>query len=551
MKTKFIFTTIFALFFSILLTAQDVKRERPKAWEGLVYGGRFMDRFLPTPIIGELTSDTWGSKEVVPRSVLNGLEDNQWSYWGGNILQDENGTYHLYVCRWREDSKKGHMAWPQSEVAHAVADNKLGPFNVLDVVGNGHNPEIYRLKDGGYLLYVNQGYYRSNSFNGPWEYNKFEYDQRQRAITDHLANFSFAQREDGSYLMVTRGGDIGFSQTGLPPYYQVTTKSVYPPFEGKYEDPVVWRTNIQYHMIVNDWLGRIAYYLRSKDGIDWKLDTGEAYQTGIAKYEDGTLLDWYKFERIKMFQDKYGRAIQANFAVIDTIKWEDKGKDNHSSKNISIPLTVGRLITILNPDKIDTSTAFIDVKIIAEEGFNPHKDMNIKSLRFGASEEVNHGRGSKVFRTKKYGNDLIITFSGAGNGITDVNFTAKLLGKTKKGKLLFGYSILPWLDYKQQALSSKYPELSLDYNKLKIEVEVQNFGQVVSKPSDIEISYEKEGAWIVIAKGKVPELKPFKKSILTFFDRKFADRNDMIKAKVTIHQENQQPSILEGPVVIR
>jgi hypothetical protein len=30
-------------------------------------------------------------------------------------------------------------------------------------------------------------------------------------------------------------------------------------------------------MIVNDWLGRIAYYLRSKDGIHWVVDPGEAY----------------------------------------------------------------------------------------------------------------------------------------------------------------------------------------------------------------------------------------------------------------------------------
>ena len=26
---------------------------------------------------------------------------------------------------------------------------------------------------------------------------------------------------------------------------------------------------------------------------------------------------------MKVFQDEYGRPIQANFAVIDTIKWED------------------------------------------------------------------------------------------------------------------------------------------------------------------------------------------------------------------------------------
>jgi hypothetical protein len=551
LKTKHLLFAAVILFFSTFLIAQDIKRERPKEWEGLAHGGRFMDLFLPTPAMGELTTNTWGAKGVVPRSVLNGLEDNEWSYWGGNILLDDKGTYHLYVCRWPEDSEKGHMAWPQSEVVHATADNTLGPFKVQEIIGKGHNPEAYKLKDGRIFLYVNGGYYIANTYSGPWEYNTFEYDQRQRPIMDHLSNFTFAQREDGSYLMVCRGGGIWFSQTGLPPYSQVSEKSVYPPFEGKYEDPVVWRTNIQYHMIVNDWLGRIAYYLRSKDGINWKLDTGEAYQPGIYKYEDGTLVDWYKFERIKIFQDKYGRAIQANFAVIDTIKWDDKKNDNHSSKNVGIPLTVGRLTNILNQDKIDASTKFMDVKVEAEADFNPHKDMNIKSLRFGASEEVNYGRGSKVYKTKKSGSDLIITFKGEGNGITDENFAGKLMGKTKQGKLLFGYARLPWLDYNQQALSCKYPELSLDRKKLKIEVEVQNFGQVASKPSKIEITYLKDDTWTPIVQGEVPELKPFEKRTLSFMWGKFAERDETVKVKVTIHQENQKPSTLTGPIIIR
>jgi hypothetical protein len=36
-----------------------------------------------------------------------------------------------------------------------------------------------------------------------------------------------------------------------------------------------------------------------------------------------------------------------------------------------------------------------------------------------------------------------VTFEATGNGIADDNFAAKLIGKTTKGKLLFGYSRLP------------------------------------------------------------------------------------------------------------
>ncbi len=74
----------------------------------------------------------------------------------------------------------------------------------------------------------------------------------------------------------------------------------------------------------------------------------EAYMPGVAVHEDGHSEGWFKYERLKMYQDKYGRAIQANFAVIDTLKHEDKPFDNHSSKNISIPLNPGLLLTVLN-----------------------------------------------------------------------------------------------------------------------------------------------------------------------------------------------------------
>jgi len=119
------------------------------------------------------------------------------------------------------------------------------------------------------------------------------------------------------------------------------------------------------------------------------------------------------------------------------VKWDDLSNDNHSSKHIIIPLTVGRLITILDKKQISADTKTIEVLIAAEDGFNPHTDIDIKSLRFGAPEQVNFGRGSKVVKKGKSGKDLIVTFSGAGNGITDDNFAAKLLGTTPDGNLIF------------------------------------------------------------------------------------------------------------------
>ncbi len=440
------------------------------------------------------------------------------------------------------------MEWGRSIVVHAVADISTGPYKVKDTVGPGHNPEVFQLKDGRYVIYVMGAYYIADSVDGPWQRKKFEFNKRDRRIIESLSNLSFARREDGSYLMVCRGGGIWFSESGVSPYDQVTDKRVYPPVAGNFEDPVVWRTPIQYHMIVNDWRGRIAYYLRSKDGIHWKVEPGEAYLPGIAKYEDGTVVDWFKYERIKVLQDKHGRAMQAHFAVIDVLKRQDRGSDNHSSKHICIPLTVGRLLTILDKKQITAETKTIRVKIAAEDGFNPHTDIDMDSLRFGASEEVNFGRGSKMMRMERSGDDLIVTFNGTGNGITDDNFAAKMLGKNSRGKLLYGYARLPWLNYLEPALSACMPKIDNKEDGFNIAVEVQNFGQVSSESADIKIVYSKDDQVMEVAVGTVPSLKPFKKTTVELTCGKIFEAGVAYTLKVIINPNAQYPVTLEGRI---
>ena len=493
--------------------SQITERERPAEWKQLVKGARFMDRFLPMKG-NVLSSDTWGADCVLPRYVDNGIEDGIWSYWGGNIRKGEDGKYHLFVCGWLECSPKGHMEWPNSYVFHTVSDNLTGPFKPVRIIGKGHNPEMFRAKDGRYVVYVIDGRYVSDDLNGKWEYGKFDFNARDRRIIEGLSNLSFAQREDSSYVMVCRGGGIWVSRDGLSEYNQLTDKRVYPDVDGRFEDPVIWRDHIQYHLIVNDWLGRIAFYLRSKDGVNWVVDPGEAYMPGVAVHADGQVEDWFKYERLKVYQDKYGRAIQANFAVIDTLKNEDKPFDHHSSKNISIPLNPGLLLTILDEKPITSGTKTIRVKIQAEEGFNPQTDIDVNSLRFGASEEVNYGRGCQVLTTENAGKDLIVTFNGKGNGITKDEFAPKLIGKYKNGRMLYGYARLPYIDYIESILSARAPVFTKSGKGLECTVEVQNFGQVESKKALVEVGYKKEGKTIKVASGMVPALKPYEKTDL-------------------------------------
>lgn len=521
------------LLISNVTFSQVTERERPKEWDQLVNGARFMDRFLPMKG-NKLSSDTWGTAGVRPRYVDNGIEDRIWSYWGGNIRKGEDGKYHLMVCGWLEASPKGHMEWGNSWVFNTVSDNLTGPFKPVNIIGKGHNPEIFRAKDGRYVIYVINGRYVSDDINGKWEYGKFDFNARDRRIIEGLSNLSFAQREDSSYIMVCRGGGIWISRDGLSEYNQLTDSRVYPNVKGRFEDPVIWRDHIQYHMIVNDWLGRIAFYLRSKDGVNWVTDPGEAYMPGIAVHGDGRAEDWFKYERIKMYQDKYGRAVQANFAVIDTLKNKDKPFDNHSSKNISIPLNPGVLLTILDKKPITAQTKTIRLKIQAEDGFNPQTDIDLNSLRFGASTEVNYGRGSKLLKTETDGNDLIVTFDGKGNGMTEDEFAPKLIGKYKNGKMLYGYARLPYIDYIEPILSARAPVFVQSDKGWEGNIEVQNFGQVSSQKASVKIEYKKDGKMIKVASATVPPLTPYEKTDVRFVTKANFEKAEDYDFLVTI-----------------
>ena len=276
MKRILHFSRVLALccMIPMTLSAQVTERERPAEWNSLIRGGRYVDRFLPMAD-GRLSDRVWGAREVVPRFVDNGIEYPDISFWGGNILKDD-GLYHLYVCGWPENSPDGHMTWPRSTVYHATSPKLQGPYTICDTIGPGHNPEAFLLDDGRFVISVIDGYYISDRPDGPWTYGHFTFDARGRNIIEGLSNLTFARRQDGSHLMVCRGGGVWISRNGLAPYRQVTERSIYPAVEGRFEDPVVWRDSLQYHLIVNDWLGRIAYYQRSLDGVNWVTEPGDS-----------------------------------------------------------------------------------------------------------------------------------------------------------------------------------------------------------------------------------------------------------------------------------
>ncbi|MGN0832577.1 MAG: glycoside hydrolase family protein [Kiritimatiellia bacterium] len=412
--------------------AQAVERARPAGWERLVPGGRFMDRFEVSRPIGELTSDCWGGDNVKPRDVRNGMESAEYSYWGGNITPI-GGKYHLFVARWRECEPKGHMHWHFSEIAHCVSDRCDGDFKVVSVVGPGHNPELFRCKDGSWALYCIDArgkahVYRAADVDGEWRYGRLALDSKGKKLIEGESNFSFTRRPDGSVLAVCRGGAIWLSEDGIRPFVMMTEQRAYPDVEGRFEDPVLWRDEVQYHMIVNDWLGRVAWYLTSPDGFAWTTQPGEAYRPGIAKIAGGGSNDWFKYERMRVLQDEFGRVVQANFAVIDCVKREDRGGDIHSSKNITIPVNPGRRVRSFRK----TKTAW-EMRIAKEAGFDPRTDVDVGSVILGPQSFVAFGQGVRPVGSAEADGDLVLRFP-----LVELDSAVvKAMGRERNGRLFF------------------------------------------------------------------------------------------------------------------
>lgn len=437
-----------------------------KAKVHMVKGASFSDLILPMPINKSLRSDVWGAENVLPRDASNGIEDPNWTYWGGRPVKDKDGKYHLNITRWPANDTKGHWEWPRSTVTYAVSEKPIGPYKVKRELaynfaeGLGHNPDIILLNDGTYMLYSLINWeatlFTSKTMEGPWKrlgvmkVNEDTNLEKPALFYRFYRNLSGVQMHNGKFLFVTKGGAMMRSEGTDPlgPYTILTSPLRGNPIipekyrNSNFEDPVLWKDEVQYHMMINAFIDYRAIYLRSPDGIHWKFNPGTAYTPNNTSYEDGTQTHWYKLERPHVITDLYGRATHLSLAVIDVPKANDLAKDKHSSKNIILPLVVHKRLKIINKKPITEITPSITVLIQAEDNFNPFQDVDIKSLRFGAPEEVDYGKGVTVVKTQKKGKDLLVEFTGKGNRITKANFTGKLLGKTKTGKLIIGYAKL-------------------------------------------------------------------------------------------------------------
>jgi len=304
--------------------------------------------FQPTPIACPLTSSTWGAAGVLPRDTCNGLEDatnKQYQYWDGKVFKGSDGKYHMYAGQWPQN--KGFADWPSSVIAEAVSTGTVvGPYTLSTTTpftGKEQNVTGAVLADGSYALLDSLGkggtgnIYTSTSLADPWTSKGQFQITGGSTSTQTTENLTIWANADGSFEIMSRSFQEMVSASNiLGPY---TIKATVPSLQSQgYEDPVIWCSGGQYHLVANDYNARKANHYTSTDGINnWK-NMGLAYDptSDFVRYTDGTVNHWYKMERAGVVMEN-GHVSAFTFAVVDVDKNSDVANDTHGSKIIVVP----------------------------------------------------------------------------------------------------------------------------------------------------------------------------------------------------------------------
>lgn len=323
--------------------------------------------------------------------------ENYW-VWGSSVIQDGEGTYHMYAARWPKHLTF-HPGWMiQSDIVHATSQTPEGPYKFRDVVTPARgaqfwdgrstfNPKICKYKDTYVLFYTGSthpfpdfpeedtlklntkysivgrsnkriGIAYSKSPNGPWKrldepILKTKPNTFYSFLTSNAAPWI---NEDGSVVMIFKSrqyneqfpyhSDMKIGVAKAPnfkgPYSVASDKPIFG--EGdmpEIEDPTLWKDEKGYHILAKDQRGHITGHVghgiiaNSKDGIFWKLDEKPYAYTKTIQWDDGTEKTMGQLERVSVLLDENNKITHLFFATMD-----GPGGFNNSTKswNIVVPL---------------------------------------------------------------------------------------------------------------------------------------------------------------------------------------------------------------------
>ncbi len=323
----------------------------------------------------------------VPRTAV--FKQNGFHVWCGSMVEGEQHRYYLFYSRWPK--ALGHFAWvTHSEVAYAVSDHPLGPYQYAGIAlkGSGgerwdactvHNPTVLKIGSKYYMYYM--GTKGKSVFGGKpsmQDPDWWEYRNNQRvgvAVADHPAgpwykadkpcidvtpgsfdhlmtsNPTAAQGPDGRIYMVYKAvGDgpkpkggavicgVAVAKHPLGPFVkQAAPIMINPANEWSVEDPYIWVQNDRFYALVKDFQGyftgrgkaTIALF-ESIDGMHWEASLNPfAFKREIC-WEDGTVEPVEALERPQLWLDNGVPAVLFCAVAADA--------ERDCSFNVHIPL---------------------------------------------------------------------------------------------------------------------------------------------------------------------------------------------------------------------
>ena len=332
---------------------------------------------------------------VVPRDTCNGIESSTnppgYYYWDGTVILAPDGTFHMFADRWA-GSQGFNPGWQGSDPIHAVGGKSaLGPYTDKGYAysnssfgsdpHHGHNSQVVALLNGTYAMIVSEvvpfTIFTASSLDGPWTPcsgspgSGLSVPSAFGGNTNYASNVSLVVRPDGNFEITQRHGLLALSTSGIcGPYKAQQPTNTYPsseaipsqysasifPNKTKHsdpmgpstvestyslaEDPVIWFSGGQYHVLYDYPDDRVGYHLTSTDGIHNWTDQGLAYDPRYAQqifsYTDGTVDHWYKMERPNVVLEN-GLITHVTFAVSDVDKNNQiSAGTNHGSKVIVV-----------------------------------------------------------------------------------------------------------------------------------------------------------------------------------------------------------------------
>lgn len=319
---------------------------------------------------------------VEPITEDNIFKTEGYNNWGASIIKDEDGIYHMFYSRWKEEyTFKGWLT--HSEVAHAISKSSAGPWTYQETVlkgkgrGHGywdeitaHNPKIKYFEGKYYLYYIatnmggkniseqelietaqtgynhpnwkvlrpNQrtGVAVSNSLYGPWERLEHPIIEPSGPITTLTVNPAIDQAKNGKYYLIVKGDKpnetrfirnqaIAISDSPVGPF-EMQEKPVIDYLDT--EDMSLWYDDTRERFYGVFHAHTFIGFVTSKDGIHWEKAKQYKLMPKLIKMKDGKEIKPDRMERPFIYLEN-GIPVTLSLGVMI----------GENSYNVHIPLT--------------------------------------------------------------------------------------------------------------------------------------------------------------------------------------------------------------------